>query len=366
MAGQPGVPAQAQFMVAVPQGIAPGQALVVTSPDGQQLQVAVPLGCGPGSQFPVLYTPVTRAHAQQVMAPVAPMAYMQPQQQMMGGGGINYMGFTPGQPLDPYGLLGQVGSIKITQQIQWAEVLIGFDMPNKYLISDVATGKDLFIAAERNDGLMGVVGRQVLEGSQRPFNLDIALLTGPGLEPLPFLRLERPFKCTCCCFQRPAMSIHNTLTGQPIGTTVEPFSCCHFRLGIQDPAKNDVLNINHHCCDCSLLCWGCPCGCQETDFQVKDNDRTVGHVRRQFNTAQAIGMMTGINADSDQFTVDFSEVQDPEWKATLIATAIFLDYCYFTKGGQKGRQESALGRASQNNRQVDRALGPMAGFFDNR
>ncbi|CAE7513010.1 Plscr3 [Symbiodinium natans] len=75
--------------------------------------------------------------------------------------------------------------------------------------------------------------------------------------------------------------------------------------------------------------------------------QTVGSIRRQFNTQQALGLVTGVNADSDQFHVDFKEVQSPEWKAALIAMALFLDYCYFVKGGQSARRESALGRAAQ-------------------
>lgn len=160
------------------------------------------------------------------------------------------------------------------------------------------------------------------------------------------------------------MYIQTSTDGRTIGSTVEPFSCCHLRLGLRDQNLNDVLNINHHCCDCSLMCWGCPCGCQSTDFAVQDGDRTVGHIHRQFNMQQAIGLMTGVNADSDQFRVDFDGVQNTEWKAMLIATALFLDYCYFTKGGRSARRESALGRLEQNDGDVSRAMGGAARLWD--
>lgn len=262
---------------------------------------------------------------------------------MPGAGGLNY---APVICTDPFDLLGRLANVRIKQKARWQEVILGFDMPNKYIISDATTGHDLFIAAERSDGMMGMIGRQVFSGSQRPFNLDISLLQGGGVQPTPFLTAHRPFTCTCCCFNRPEMTIYNAMTSQPIGTTVEPFSCCHFRIGLKDAMRNDVLKINHSCCDCSLCCWGCPCGCQETTFDVEDvsSQVAVGKVRREFNAAQAIGMMTGVNADSDQFSVEFMQVQAAEWKAMLIATAIFLDYCYFTKGGQEARDESALGR----------------------
>mmetsp|Transcript_66925 Transcript_66925/g.157760 ORF Transcript_66925/g.157760 Transcript_66925/m.157760 type:complete len:356 (+) Transcript_66925:73-1140(+) len=340
--------ASAQFAVIVPQGVVPGQNIEVRSPDGQVLRVPVPAGCGPGSQFNVAYQPLASAPvavAQPVFAP---------QQQAMGMGGVMGGAMGGAMPLqylqsavDPFAVLQRLSGVAIKQQVQWAEVLVGWDMPEKYLISDPIGGHDLFIAAERSNGIMGAVGRQVFEGGQRPFTLDIAMLTGPGNAPVPFVRLERPFACTCCCCARPRMHIHNVLTNQLIASTVEPCSCCHLRIHMNDANGSEVLNVNHHCCDCSLICWGCPCGCQETNFQVYDNGRSVGNIRRQFNAQQALGLLTGVNADSDQFAVDFKEVQSPEWKAALIAMALFLDYCYFVKGGESARRESALGRAVQ-------------------
>lgn len=308
----------------------------------------------------VAYTPQT-AFAVPV---VQPMMISAPQQQgMFMVPGPNYMQLGSAPP-NPFAILAGLTEVKIKQQIQWAQVLIGWDMPNKFIISDPATGHDLFVAAERSEGLMGAIGRQIFEGGSRPFTMDIAMLLGPGAPPLSFVRLERPYKCTCCCCQRPVMSITNALTGQSIGSTIEPFSCCHYRLGLRDNEMKDILSVNHHCCDCSILCWGCPCGCQETSFKVHDGDQTVGEINRKFNVAQAIGMVTGVNADSDEFIVKFRDIHSPEWKAALIGMALFLDYCYFTKGGKSAREQSALGRATQANGNVANALGPMAGFFE--
>lgn len=320
-----------QFAVLVPNGVSAGQMIQTSTPDGQQVQVQAPPGCGPGSQFMVSYQP-------QAVAMAAPV------QHAMAGAVAPALHYWPGAA-DPFAILQSLSGVSIKQQINWAEVLVGWDQPEKYLISDPVTNRDLFVAAERSDGVMGMLGRQVFEGGSRPFNLDIAMLTGPGNAPEPFVRLQRPFACTCLCFGRPRMHIYNALTNQLIASTVEPYSCCHLRIGMNDEAGGEVLKVDHHCCDCSLLCWGCPCGCQETNFEVYDGNQVVGHIRRQFNTAQAIGRITGVNADSDQFHVDFKEVQSPQWKAALIAMALFLDYCYFVKGGSTARRESALGRA---------------------
>lgn len=155
---------QAQFMAVAP-NVAPGELIQVTSPDGQLLQVPLPQGVSPGQQFPVFYRP---SQAPPMMAQVVAAP---PQQGMM----CRYSG-----DCDPWAALSQLGSVTIKQQVQWAQVIVGWDMPNKYIISD-PSGRDLFVAAERTDGVMGMMGRQVFEGNQRPFNLDIAMLMGDGL-----------------------------------------------------------------------------------------------------------------------------------------------------------------------------------------
>eukprot|EP00930_Biecheleria_cincta_P057856 TRINITY_DN4372_c1_g1_i2.p1 TRINITY_DN4372_c1_g1~~TRINITY_DN4372_c1_g1_i2.p1 ORF type:complete len:374 (+),score=60.68 TRINITY_DN4372_c1_g1_i2:54-1124(+) len=343
------VPVQAQFYFTVPAGVGPGQTVRTQTPDGQMVDIEVPQGHGPGTSFPVAYQP-------RVGAASAPVAAI-PMQHAMGPGGFvpQAFGMHPYAGMDPFDILNQLDGVRLKQQAQMVQVLLGWDMPNKYFISDARGGRDLFVAAEKGDGVMGAIGRQVFEGGSRPFNLDIALIQDsppghPPLQPVPFVRLERPWKCTCCCLARPHMRIIDSRTHELIGTTVEPFSCCHFRLNLQEPQNHsNVLGIDHHCCDCSILCWGCPCGCQETNFEIKDaaSGAVVGHIHREFNTAQAIGMVTGVAADSDQFRVDFKDVHNPKWKAALIAKAIFLDYCYFVKGGRSARDESALGRGIQ-------------------
>jgi len=55
-------------------------------------------------------------------------------------------------------------------------------------------------------------------------------------------------------------------------------------------------------------------------------------------------MATGLNMDADTYVVDFKEVSHPEWKAMLIAVAVFFDFRFFTTGGQTGRQESLVGQ----------------------
>jgi len=331
----------AQFLVEVPAGLGPGHPLQAVSPDGQQIQFTVPAGYGPGMSVPVAYTPMAHnASAPLVAAPMAvPMMAANPGQQLV------YCGAT-----DPWTLLSGLQSVKITQQVQMAEVLVGFEMPNKYVCSDPLTNMDLFVAAERSAGIGGMIGRQLFEGGQRPFEMDVALLTGPAQPPLNFIHLERPFKCTCCCFERPEVYISNSMTGQLLGSVVDPFACCMMTFDIKDIADNPVLEISHNPCDLSLVCWGCCCGCQEVDFEIRDKatGSTVGHIRKQFTSGEAIGMFTGLGFDAQQYEVDFGGVSSPDWKAMVLGTALFLDYRFFTSGGQTGRDNSLLGAILDN------------------
>jgi len=194
--------------------------------------------------------------------------------------------------------------------------------------------------------VLGAFGRQVFEGGDRPFELDVALLTGSGYAPVNFVHLARPFQCTCCCFARPEVHVSNSLTGMPIGKIIDPFACCNFTITVKDNSDNDVLKLSKSPFDCAMCCWGCPCGCQEIEFQITDANSGdhVGSFRKQFRAADAIAMATGLNMDGDTYVVDFKKVSNPEWKAMLIAVAVFFDFRFFTTGGQTGRDQSLAGQ----------------------
>eukprot|EP00928_Gymnodinium_smaydae_P032793 TRINITY_DN23665_c0_g2_i1.p1 TRINITY_DN23665_c0_g2~~TRINITY_DN23665_c0_g2_i1.p1 ORF type:complete len:526 (-),score=109.41 TRINITY_DN23665_c0_g2_i1:204-1781(-) len=57
-------PGQAEFLVSIPPGVAPGTAIQTTTPDGQLLTFAVPDDFVPGQMIPVFYTPLAKAAAE--------------------------------------------------------------------------------------------------------------------------------------------------------------------------------------------------------------------------------------------------------------------------------------------------------------
>lgn len=359
----------ATFLVTIPAGVVAGQVLSAPAPDGQTVQFAIPPGVVPGQQIQVPYTsqaatapvavamPVAGAApmmvqgaapmmAPMMMAPAAPMMMAPGQQYMPQPGGVNYYAFQVGVPMDPWAVLRGMDRVVIKQQLQLLEVIVGWEMAQKFLIAD-GNQRDVFIAAERQNGIMGMLGRQALDESQRPFTMDIAMLTGPGMQPAPFIRLERPYTCTCCCFNRPRLNVYNAFDNRLLGYVTDPWTCCcQFKFTIHDAMDNEILKIDQSACSCAMCCWGWPCGCQKVDFAVIDSKtgQAVGNIQRQFNSMQALGMVTGVNMDADQFQVDFHAVQAAEWKAVLIGAAMDLEYRKFGVGGQERRDESVGAR----------------------
>eukprot|EP00434_Breviolum_minutum_P039733 symbB.v1.2.035298.t1/scaffold4717.1/size35950/1 len=112
-----------QFAVLVPNGVSPGQMIQTRTPDGQQVQVTVPAGCPPGSQFMVSYQPAPVAAAVPVAAPMQHAMAMP----VAPAGGLHYW---PGAA-DPFAILNTLAGVSIKQQINWAEVLVGWDQPEK-------------------------------------------------------------------------------------------------------------------------------------------------------------------------------------------------------------------------------------------
>lgn len=264
---------------------------------------------------------------------------------MPGQGTVRYMP----QAVDPMQVLAEMQKINIKEKVQMAEILVGFEMPNKYILSN-ELGYDCFVAGEKSAGILGHVGRQVFEGGQRPFEMDIGTLNA-GNEPIPFAKLQRPFACTCCCFGRPEMKVLDA-QGNLVGTIQDPFACCSITMSIHDRTGQEVLKFEHSVCDCALMCWGCPCGCQQVEIAVMDAQQgnQVATIKKVMSMAQGLGMIGGINVDADNYVIEFGQIQHPEWKLLLIALALFLDTRWFTQGGSEARENSVLGRVMEMNR----------------
>lgn len=108
---------------------------------------------------------------------------------------------------DPMALLLSAKSASIKQRFELFEVITGCETNNQYYVSTIdgeGNKKYLFKAKENSSCCC----RNCCPGSSREFNLDLRRITytSQGQEKkVDFAKFERPFKCTCCCLNRPEM-----------------------------------------------------------------------------------------------------------------------------------------------------------------
>jgi hypothetical protein len=274
--------------------------------------------------------------------------------------------FWPGDTSDPFKVLEQIDGVAVQEKVKGMEILTGFETGNRYIIKDLKTGADLFIAMELDDGMTGALQRNALSGGARGFNVKIGMLKGPVSEipPERFATIERPFKCTCLWWNRPMSFLKNSRTGASLGGVGEPFKCCRINL-VQFDDKGDFVAELDECCT-SLICFGAPCF-PNVELPIKRaGGQVVASIKKQFTGIQAVGALTGLSTDADHFTVHFQPGSTPEEKLQAIATTLFMDFAYFTKGGQEQRDGSAASLIGQQadgdeGANIGQALGFLAG-----
>eukprot|EP00397_Hematodinium_sp_SG-2012_P035352 GEMP01038021.1.p1 GENE.GEMP01038021.1~~GEMP01038021.1.p1 ORF type:complete len:289 (+),score=56.12 GEMP01038021.1:157-1023(+) len=259
-----------------------------------------------------------QAQANVMMQPVAQQQMMPPAQ-----AGVVWDGFA---------VLNACPFIRIKQKMEWLEAITGFETKNEYVILD-SQGLQIMKAKEDSD----CCSRQCLPGNCRPYNYDIQLNVGAGGN---FLHIERPFQCTCCCFNRPELNVYDN-NNTILGYISDPWACCDMTFDIFDASRNKVLTVYGACCQIGLFC-PCPFGsCARVEFAIKDarTNADVGSITKTFRTANFFAA-----SDADNYEINFEHVTHPQWKAMVVALAIFLDMNYFEKGGQQQRDDSALGQ----------------------
>lgn len=217
------------------------------------------------------------------------------------------------------------------------------EMANKYNILDAAENH-LFYAVERTD----CCRRQLQTGCCHdcaPYDVDI-LYTPPGYLNQKFVRMTRPFQCTCCCLNRPVAEVIDETTNMKIGSFRDPCTCCALKFQVRDASGNDVLTVDGGCCCCQPGMWcPLPCGpCSKVAFDVKDaqSGDKVAKV-----TKKVPGCLAWCFApDIDNYHLEFDKVHNPQWKAILLAFTIFMDFRYFnTNRNQQDAQQALMAQS---------------------
>merc|ERR1719247_1460768 len=256
------------------------------------------------------------------------------------------MAIAPGQ-MGMTGLqhIAQLPALQVQEKanmLQEVTALLGLEieMANKYNVLDSA-GNQVFHAVENTD----CCRRQLQNGCCHdcaPYDVDV-LYTPPGALHQKFVRMTRPCQFTCCCLNRPVADVVDTSTAAEvkIGSFRDPCTCCCLKFQVRDASDADVLEVDGGClCTQPGMLCPLPCGpCAKVEFDVKDAQTgdVVAKVEKQVPSC-----LTFLFApDVDNYQVDFMEVQNPQWKALLLAFTIFMDFRYFNVNRNQQNADAA-------------------------
>uniref|UniRef100_A0A5F9CB24 Phospholipid scramblase n=1 Tax=Oryctolagus cuniculus TaxID=9986 RepID=A0A5F9CB24_RABIT len=265
----------------------------------------------PGSHAGYPVPPADYPVADQSSIPVSD----QPEHTQPGGSaGVPWMPAPP-RPLNcPPGLeyLTQIDQVLIHQEVKLLKVLLDFQSKNKYEIKN-SFGQKIFLAVEDTD----CCTRNCWE-ALRPFTLRILDNTGREV-----ITLERPLRCTSCCFPCCLQKIEvQAPPGVPIGYVTQTWHPCLPKFTIQNEKKEDVLKISGPCIVCS--CFG------DIDFEIKslDEQSMVGKISKQWT-----GLLKEAFTDADNFGIQFPLDLDVKMKAVMLGACFLIDFMFFEKAG---------------------------------
>lgn len=262
---------------------------------------------------------------------------MQPMQEPMTAPGMQ-------QPMkeqpDAWTILSQMPACEVQEKARWGEALTGWigaeiDFANKYKVLD-PEGREVMLFVETTDCCTRQMKRFLCVDC---VGWKVDGMTIFGGQQTPFLKMNRDWTCTCCCFNRPVTQITDAATGNLIGSIRDPFAFCDLTFGLMGPDGSEVLQAKGGCCQWGMHC-PMPCGpCKEVHFDLVDakTQSEVGHI-----TKKVPSCLKCLVGDVDNYKVDFQKVQDTQWKAMLLALTLFIDFRYFNEAespGQAGAME---------------------------
>ena len=241
-------------------------------------------------------------------------------------GGIQYVCVA-----DPMAELAMSTGVLIRQEAQFFEQMTGCESPNRYYVfsqSPQGGMKLLFKCKEYSECCM----RNCCPAQSREFNMAIKhIATAANLDEnfsAPFVNVRKPFKCTCCCLERPEMLVSYGGNNQPLGRIKQPFTCCDPMFTTYDNTGVIRNTIHADCCQCGLICKNNFCGkLSEVVFNVFGGSNVVtspvGSIIKKVATAAELV------TSADSYQVNFPPQATPTDKMLLIVAGLMIDYQFF-------------------------------------
>ena len=208
---------------------------------------------------------------------------------------------------------------KVKQQMEFLELVTSCETKNRYDVYAKINEQNVFLFRCKEQS--GWCMRNCCAGDCREFNLKLTL---PNQQK--FAILERPYKCTCCCCNRPIMTC-KFIDGKQFGRISEPFNVCtpFFETYDEDDHSKYYLEIPY--CQSGFCCRKSCCGkCNEVYGNIYNNrslSNPVGVIKKKEKCVQET------ISDANTFVITFPVDATVNDKLNLIATVLMIDYRYF-------------------------------------
>lgn len=224
-------------------------------------------------------------------------------------------GPTP-MPDCPPGLeyLTQLDNIHVFQHFEPLELITRFEINNKY---DVKNNLDqmVYMVTEDTDDFTRNAYRTL-----RPFVLRVTDSMGREI-----MTMQRPFRCTYCCFCCPSTRQELEVQcppGRTVGFVRDHWNMCQVAYSIQNEKKEKVLSIRGPCSTCG-------CG-SDSVFQVRAADGTSrGRIVRKWH-----GLVSAMG-QADHYALHFPLDLDVKMKAMIFGACFLIDFMYYERSPQQ-------------------------------
>lgn len=207
--------------------------------------------------------------------------------------------------------LTQLDNIHVLQHFEPLEMMTRFETNNKY---DIKNNLDqmVYTVTEDTDDFTRNAYRTL-----RPFVLRVTDYMGREI-----MTMQRPFRCTCCCFCCPSTRQELEVQCPPgvtIGFVLDHWNLCRAVYSIQNAKKENMMHVRGPCST-----YGCG---SDSVFEVTSLDRVsnIGSIIRKWN-----GLMSGMG-DADHFDIRFPLDLDVKMKAMIFGACFLIDFMYFER-----------------------------------
>eukprot|EP00330_Aristerostoma_sp_ATCC50986_P005615 CAMPEP_0114594274 /NCGR_PEP_ID=MMETSP0125-20121206/15903_1 /TAXON_ID=485358 ORGANISM="Aristerostoma sp., Strain ATCC 50986" /NCGR_SAMPLE_ID=MMETSP0125 /ASSEMBLY_ACC=CAM_ASM_000245 /LENGTH=222 /DNA_ID=CAMNT_0001794359 /DNA_START=265 /DNA_END=933 /DNA_ORIENTATION=- len=218
--------------------------------------------------------------------------------------------------------------------------MTGCDFENKYYIyqndeEGDKKGHKLMRAKEKS----GWCARNCMHPDCKPFKVIIEHEGGPR-DGDNILELNREFRCTCCCFNRPEMDVNYVENGanEYVGKVTQPWYCCDKGLMIWTAKakmfmKSELIAANS---DFSAKCPARVAKLSISDMK-KPGGESVGIVQKR-----TAGCVQSAITTADNFSANFPDDATPQTRALIMSSILLMDFAYFEEKQDNRNKEGGI------------------------